>query len=137
MMLKYLRDDTNCPLTVLVPFSGKLQSLTCRQISISWDDTQNDGSIVLTIVSCHLRRDFVNILLSGNVNTGDTWQIDNGQVWTVLTVDGQLDWVIHNVFVRASHFVCLLDNSLADFVKVVVFFVFVNLKDGVWLLLTS
>lgn len=83
----------------------------------------------------HLGSDLVDVLLASDVDARDAWQIDDGQVGAVRAVNGQLYWVVDDVFVNTSHLVSLLDNPLADLLEVGVLLGFVDVEDCVGLFL--
>lgn len=88
-------------------------------------------------MASHFGSDLVDVLLPSDIDPGDAWQIDDGQVWAVRAVNGELDGIIHYIFVGASHLVCLLDDALAHLIEVCVLLAFVYVEHCVWLFLFS
>ena len=86
------------------------------------------------VLSCHIGSNFFNVLLSSDVYSSDTWQIDNGQVGAVNGKYSQLDGVIDNSVASACYFISQLLDVVPDLIKVCVFFMrVVVLENCIWL----
>lgn len=54
------------------------------------------------LLSCHLCGDSLDILLSLDVDTGDSWQIDYGEIGSIIGVDPEFDGIVDDL----SSFAC-------------------------------
>lgn len=75
----------------------------------------------MKVLSGHLSRNLLHILLPLDVNSSNSRQIDDSQIWTVITINPQLDWVVDNVAALTCNFVSQFLNVRTDLVEVVVF----------------
>jgi len=102
---------SDCPFLGSVPFSCQFQAVRSCHILISRNHTQNDCLGILTVSGCHFSCDFFDIFLTFHVNSGDSGQIDQGEIWAVVGVNSELDWIINNITTFSCNLVChFLDN---------------------------
>jgi hypothetical protein len=61
--------------------------------------------------------------LALDIDSCDTRQVDDGQVWTVVRVNSEFDWVVDDVTAFSGNFISELFDVCSDVVEIVVFFV--------------
>ena len=71
------------------------------------------------LLSYHFCSYFVDILvLSFDSNSGETWEINDGEVGTMSRVDVQYNGIIDDVFVFATHFIGQLFDAFFDQIEI-------------------
>lgn len=125
-----LGDDTDGPDTLGVDPASHSQTLLRRHISVSGNDTKNDGARIGHISLSHLASDLLNVFwLSCNWDQRDTWEIDKGQIWASVRVHVEHDRVVNDVGVGATDLVGERNDGVSDFLKVCEFLSFHLLRE--------
>ena len=110
-----LGDDTNSSDSLWIKSLGHEKSLRGGHICIGWHDTQDDCSWVGHVSGCHSSGDVSDVLrLAWDWDQGDTWQIDQGQIWASVRVDIQHDWLVNDVVLISSDLISQSDDGLLN-----------------------
>jgi len=113
-----LGDNTDGSDSLGVKLTGHLEAIRGGHISISRDDTKNDGSGVGDVSVGHSLGDLLDVAsLVSSGDTGDTGEIDEGEVGAGVGVDLQHDGPVDDVLGATGNLVSQLDNCVAHFLK--------------------
>ncbi len=103
-------NNSNCSLTIFIPLSGQLQTIRNSQVLVSRNYTQDNRLRILAIKTSHLSCQLFYILLPLHIDSGDSRQIDNGEIRTIVGVNTQFDGIIDDVSILTSYIVSQLLN---------------------------
>ena len=85
---------------------------------------------------CHCSCDSLNILRlvrPGQRNSGDTWQVNKGQIRAGVGVHVQHNGFVNDVLFRSRNFVCKNINLVLDFMEVEELLAWDFVEDSPWL----
>lgn len=89
--------------------------------------------IVLLLLSYHFGRHLMNIfILSFDCNSGETWEINDGEVGTMSRVDVQYNGIINDVLVFTTNFIGQLFDAFFDHIEIADLLIWNFCKDTVW-----
>lgn len=76
-------NNPNSSLTFSIPLSSKFKSIRCGKILVSGYNTKNNSFRITTISFCHFCCDSFYIFLTMDIYSSNSWQIYDGQIWTI------------------------------------------------------
>ena len=114
-----LCDHTNCPDSLWIQVPGHLQTIGSCHICIGRDHAKNNCAWVANISVRHCTSDLFNVLvLAGDSNLGDTWQVNQCQVWAGWRKNVEYDGLVNDILWFSTNFISKLFNRNSDFLEI-------------------
>ncbi len=112
-------ETTNRALPTWVNFPHDFEGLAYCKVLIGRDDAKDDGTGFGYIPQSHIFGDFVDVVwLFTDRDGGNTWQIDDGEVWARLREDIEDDGLVNDLLAFATDLVSDEVYACSDFIEV-------------------
>lgn len=129
-------DDADGPDALGVDLSRHLQPVGGGHIGVGGEDAEDDGPGVGHIPAGHGTGDLldvVGLVRARHGDSGDTWQVDQGEIGAGVRVHGEHDWLVNDVLTSSADLISEKIDCLFNFLKVSEFLIWHLFKLGPWL----